>query len=671
MLIKFMEILKSAYSQIKTKFQSAIPTLETGNFLHVNDYDHAFRLKEVHHKVSTNPEVLMASYEYNELGQVTKKKLNENVDGSFLQEIDYEYNIRGWRTKINDPDNLEIAGEPKDMFAMQLHYNDVLPTVNNTGDEQYNGNIAAIKWNTPEFGVKAYGYGYDNLSRLERARFAAGAALNVDVDKFTVENITYDANGNILTLGRHNTATGYIDNLTMTYDGNQLKKTHDSGDLALGFVDMVDTETEYHYDLNGSMDIDDNKGFTFAYNHLNLPKGIVGGNDTVRYIYSAAGVKISKELAQSGAVSYTDYVGNFVYKDGDLDYILTSEGRITEPVSGTLQYEYFLKDYLGNTRTVFADGNNDGVLADNEVLQETHYYPFGMSIGDLAVDRGADNKIKLGGKELQDDLLGGVSLALYDFEARYKMNDIPVFTTIDPLAEIVPGITPYHYCYNSPANFTDPTGMIANAITSTFIDPDGNILDVRDDGDRNIYLVHDPDNWDGSTDGLATVGHTPEPATLKNFVGKNLYTEEVAGYMYDEAERIKKEASIYVDAFQVGSLAQLMQDRDEMLKLLDEMKNLSKEQLAIALKIMRNNELRLNDYYRNDAEDNVAGMRILLRLTMFLTGQLSGVNVDDQDYGVNYVIPESTYDDIDAKFEAKSQEIINKYNRMIENNKNK
>ncbi len=330
--------------------------------------------------------------------------------------------------------------------------------VNNTGDEQYNGNIAAVKWNTPEFGLKAYGYGYDNINRLERAKFAAGAALNTDVDKYSVENITYDANGNILTLGRHNTAAGFIDNLTMTYDGNQLKKTHDSGDLALGFYDGIDAEIEYHYDFNGNMDVDDNKGFVFAYNYLNLPKEIVGGNDTVRYIYDANGVKLSKELVQSGAISYTDCVGNFVYKDGDLDYISTSEGRITEPTAGTIQYEYFLKDHLGNVRTVFADGNEDGILADNEVLQETHYYPYGPVIGDLAIDRGADNKLKFSGKELQDDQLNGVKLSLYDFEARFKMDYIPYFTTIDPHAESYFSLTPYNYCAGNPLIFIDPDG---------------------------------------------------------------------------------------------------------------------------------------------------------------------------------------------------------------------
>ncbi len=81
-----------------------------------------------------------------------------------------------------------------------------------------------------------------------------------------------------------------------------------------------------------------------------------------------------------------------------------------------------------------------------------------MSIGDLAVDRGADNKIKFGGKELQDYDLNGVNLALYDFHARHKMNDVPVFTTIDPLAEKMKSWSTYAYCFDNPISFIDPDG---------------------------------------------------------------------------------------------------------------------------------------------------------------------------------------------------------------------
>ena len=81
-----------------------------------------------------------------------------------------------------------------------------------------------------------------------------------------------------------------------------------------------------------------------------------------------------------------------------------------------------------------------------------------MQIGDLAVDRGADNKIKYNGKELQDEKLDGVSLALYDFGKRYKMNDIPVFTTIDPLAERFNFQSPYVYANNNPIKYIDFNG---------------------------------------------------------------------------------------------------------------------------------------------------------------------------------------------------------------------
>jgi len=59
----------------------------------------------------------------------------------------------------------------------------------------------------------------------------------------------------------------------------------------------------------------------------------------------------------------------------------------TEPVSQDTgwQFEYYLTDHLGNIRVSFTDKDNDGLItvaldSTNEVLEENHFYPFGMKM---------------------------------------------------------------------------------------------------------------------------------------------------------------------------------------------------------------------------------------------------------------------------------------------------
>ncbi len=54
--------------------------------------------------------------------------------------------------------------------------------------------------------------------------------------------------------------------------------------------------------------------------------------------------------------------------------------------SGNLEYEYSIRDHLGNTRLTFADKNGNNVVditnnpVTNEILQENHYTPFGLEL---------------------------------------------------------------------------------------------------------------------------------------------------------------------------------------------------------------------------------------------------------------------------------------------------
>jgi hypothetical protein len=61
-------------------------------------------------------------------------------------------------------------------------------------------------------------------------------------------------------------------------------------------------------------------------------------------------------------------------------------------------YQYYLKDHLGNTRLAVNTSGQGGT-----VVQQTDYYPFGMDIA--CYNGGLDNKYRYNGKEFQEDVI--------------------------------------------------------------------------------------------------------------------------------------------------------------------------------------------------------------------------------------------------------------------------
>jgi len=288
-----------------------------------------------------------------------------------------------------------------------------------------------------------------------------------DAGKYNTQ-YSYDKNGNIKTLNRMGQLGGsssfdFIDNLAYAYTGNQLKYVNDHTDLDHqdnGFTDNGSflTTNEYFYDLNGNLTQDLNKQIDhIGYNHLNLPQHIAIGTsafNTIDFLYTANGVKLQKSIAGSGARSApTDYLGSIVYP-GDADaFIFTPEGRALRNDQGKFDYEYFLKDHLGNTRVSF---NQKGTI-----LQDNSYYPFGMDLGEALtyVDNTAiENKYKYNGKELQDDF----GLGWYDYGARFYDAQLGRFHTIDPRAEVYFSWSPYNYVGGNPIRRIDENGEFWN-----------------------------------------------------------------------------------------------------------------------------------------------------------------------------------------------------------------
>ena len=397
--------------------------------LYTYSYDSSDRLRTVTHQLNNNSVVTLTGNQYDTLGRLTVDTRNGNGN----LRTSYTYNVRSWLKSITSGTK----------FSETLFYNES----HDGNTPRWGGDISAMDWKA-DSKTRGYVFSYDGLSRLTQASYSENGTGN---GHYNTE-YTYDKMGNILSLTRYglrdNNQYGLIDNLTFTYNGNQVTRVEDavSGPFYSGafhFVNGSGATTEYTYDQNGNMTKDLNKNISsIQYNLLNLPSKITYQDGRmINYIYSATGTKLSVTYTNGGTTTNNQYCGNMLYENGTLKQILIDGGYITFNGS-TPQYHFYLKDHLGNNRVV--------VNASGTVEQVNHYYPYGGLMGEST--NGDIQRYKYNGKEL--DRMNG--LDWYDYGARY-MDGIR-FTTMDPMAEKYYGISPYVYCKDNPVNRIDPDG---------------------------------------------------------------------------------------------------------------------------------------------------------------------------------------------------------------------
>ncbi|WP_160136249.1 DUF6443 domain-containing protein [Chryseobacterium sp. c4a] len=443
-LLDFTGIIKESYVYHKRTAND-----QETKIREVFDYDHQNRLVSHKHKVNNYKEEPLAGLSYNELGQLANKKIGRYDADNYepLQSIDYKYNIRGWLTNINDPENLG-----NDFFAMQLKYQNPQDTQN--GIAKYNGNIAEVDWKTSSDKIhRRYSYTYDPLNRVTKGTFLTPYLTSNVQNHFYDEEVSYDLNGNIKTLNRFqspppgSSTAMHIDELVYEYEipnlSNKLTKVTDNRNNPSGYPNGGNT---IDYDLNGNMTSQKDKGISsITYNYLNLPKQILAAQGNTSYLYRADGAKLKKVYGNKT----TEYLDGFQYENGILKLIPTTEG--TYDLQRT-QYIYDYKDHLGNIRLTFAAADGGGWF----YLKENNYYPFGLSHqGYNDFDNLKDFDIpyhnKYNGKELQET-------GMYDYGARMYMPDLGRWGVTDPLAEKMTRYSPYNYAFNNPIRFIDPDG---------------------------------------------------------------------------------------------------------------------------------------------------------------------------------------------------------------------
>ncbi len=407
----------------KTSSSTAITTEEQYT------YDHMGRALTTTHSYNGGTTVAIAQNTYDEIGRLQKKELHNGC-----QDLDYTYNIRGWLTQINDP-TAAVTNDKK--FAMKLYYDaDMTSTL--SGGAQFNGNINGLFWQKADGTKKGYNFSYDGLNRLTNADYGTYSTSWSNTSAYDMSITLYDRNGNIRNLTRKNSSGSNRESLAYIYTGNQLASVS-------GYYggNSIPTKT-FSYDSNGNATTDNLRETTIQYfDELNLPKKYTQGTNYAQYEYDADGTKWSKTVVKGAPPSTTEYYGNFIYQDGVLDKVLTSEGYYQAN-----KYHYFLKDHLGNTRMVVSYSPTGSTPT---IEQETEYYPFGSMFADNSLDK---NKYLYNGKELQDEFFEN-----YDYGARFYDPALGRWHSVDPSAETYYSWSPYNYTLNNPIIYIDPNGQ--------------------------------------------------------------------------------------------------------------------------------------------------------------------------------------------------------------------
>ena len=143
--------------------------------------------------------------------------------------------------------------------------------------------------------------------------------------------------------------------------------------------------------------------------------------------------------------------GGLILRDG-VPYIWKFDGGYVELDDNATptSWNYYITDHLGSTRKVVDSNNN--------IKETINYYPFGseMKMQDPAQMVGDTwQPYRFTSKELDNQN----GLNWYDFGARwFDVAGVPMWTSVDPLAEKYFHISPYSYCAGDPINKFDPDG---------------------------------------------------------------------------------------------------------------------------------------------------------------------------------------------------------------------
>jgi RHS repeat-associated protein len=333
-----------------------------------------------------------ANYNYYLHGPLARTELGTNK----VQGIDYVYTLQGWMKFINAPalnpigdigsDGNSVATSTFSRDAMGYgisYYNgDYKPIQPNsslqitetmpagpTGKDLFNGNIRATTLQIAQLGTgKTYSYSYDQLNRIVKMRKhesvytpvvgTTSASLSIPpANTEYQEDVTYDANGNILTYlrnGNGTTAAQAMDNFTYQYEknptvgpnfgkvkSNKLRYVHDQV-AATAYGDDIDNQTTLSLATVQGEKLRSQPTDNYQYDNIgNLIKDKAEKIETIEWTVYGKISKITKTDAAATTIEYEyDATGNRIYKK------VTAGGVVTNT--------FYTRDASGNTMALYS-----------------------------------------------------------------------------------------------------------------------------------------------------------------------------------------------------------------------------------------------------------------------------------------------------------------------------
>lgn len=442
-------------------------------FIHKYTYNANSVLTKVETATYGTAFITHADYSYYQTGELKRVNIAQGLQG-----LDYVYTLGGQLKSINHP-SLEAAKDPggdtNDVFGITLDYYNGdysrtgrnITTSPSLTSQDYNGNIKAVRWknkyldtNSPE---KAYKYNYNRNNWLTDATYGEIVPNTVadigSLSKYKEAGLTYDANGNILTLQRTNELGNVQDNLIYNYKSlkNQLDQVADAAGSS-GNSNDIGSQSAGNYGYNSIGQLEDNisENLHYIYNTQGLVSEVQNlGNTLVKFFYNERGQRVKKESYSNGNLQNTTYYsldlsGNTMavyFKDvsgtltqTDLPVFGLSRLGVYNRASGIANYE--ITDHLGNVRAVIQRvGGNPQIQACAD------YYPFGEKL--IGRDINSGYRYAFQGQELDPET------GMEAFQLRLWDGRIGRWLSPDPYQEFD---SPYLGMGNNPISLTDPDG---------------------------------------------------------------------------------------------------------------------------------------------------------------------------------------------------------------------